>query len=170
MLFKLRDAYRKIENSLLIAMMLISTAIVCYSVFMRYVMGTPPVWSEEIVCYLQVWIAFIGVSYVSRNQDDFIRFDFLVHNLRPKTRAVVNVFERFLLLVFMGVLFVSSAQWLIRVFGYGGVSTPMKAPNWIPRMVIPYSFFLMTIHYAESLAEEIGKCRALLTEKEGTDR
>ena len=162
MLRKIRDGYRVVENWILIAMMLVSTGIVCYSVFMRYVVGTPLVWSEELVCYLQVWIAFVGISYVARNQDDFIRFDFVLHSLKPKPRAIINVIERFVLLVFMGVLFVSSTQWLLRVYGYGGVSTPMKVPNWIPRLVIPVSFFLMTVHYVESLVDEFMKCRALL--------
>lgn len=162
MLRKIRDTYRLIENGLLIAMLLLSTAIVCYSVFMRYVIVSPVVWSEEIVCYFQVWIAFIGVSYVARNQDDFIRFDFVLHQLKSKTKAVITVFERLILLVFMGVLFVSSTRWLIGVYGYGGVSTPMKVPNWIPRMVIPFSFLLMLIHYIESFIEETVKCKVLL--------
>ena len=62
----------------------------------------------------------------------------------------------------MGVLFVSSTRWLIGVYGYGGVSTPMKVPNWIPRMVIPFSFLLMLIHYIESFIEETVKCKVLL--------
>ncbi len=167
MLDKIRDTYRSFENSLLIAMMLFSTAIVCYSVFMRYVVGSPVVWGEEMVCYLQVWIAFIGVSYIARNQDDFIRFDFVLHRLKPKTRAIVNVAERLILLVFMGVLLVVSIQWLIRVYGYGGISTPMKVPNWIPRVVIPFSFFLLLIHYIESFVEEARKSKALLADEEG---
>lgn len=164
MLRKIRDIYRLFENGLLITMMLVSTLIVCYSVFMRYIIGNPVVWSEEIVCYLQVWIAFIGVSFVSRNQDDFIRFDFILHRLKPKTRAVINVLERLILFVFMSVLFVSSTRWLFRVYGFGGVSTPMKVPNWIPRIVIPFSFLLMSIHYIESLVEESKRCMAIFVE------
>lgn len=163
---KLRDYYRTAENAILIAMMIISTLIVCYSVFMRYIIDSPVIWSEELVCYLQVWIAFVGISYVARNQDDFIRFDFVLHRMKPKTKAIINVIERGILLVFMCVLTISSAQWLFSVYGYGGVSTPMKVPNWIPRMIIPVSFFALFIHYVESLVEEIQKCRSVIKKGE----
>ncbi len=166
MLTKIRDKYRKIEEYFLIILMLVSTLIVCYSVFMRYVLNAPPVWSEEIVCYLQVWIAFIGISYVARNQDDFIRFDFIIHNLDEKTRSVIALFERIVLLFFMGLLAVTSFQWLIKTYNYGSVSTPMKIPNWIPRLVIPVSFLLIAVHYAEALSDTIREIRNMYHKEE----
>lgn len=153
--------YRQIEEYILILLLIISAAIVCYSVFMRYIFNSPPIWCEEIVCYFQVWIAFLGVSYIARNPDDFIRFDFVIHRMNPKVRAIVLLIERIILIVFTAILFYVSLRWLIGIFEYGGVSTPMKVPNYLPRLIIPISFFLLVIHNVETLIDDFKNIRSV---------
>lgn len=162
----IQKIYRKIENGFLIALMAISTLVVCYAVFMRYIMDNPLIWSEELVCYFQVWIAFVGISCVARDESSFIRFDFLLHRMGPKLRKTVFFLEHIIMIAFLVLMVFVSTKWLFQTYSYGGISTPMKIPNYIPRIGVPLSFFLVLIHFAETLVSEvIDLCRK--TEKGG---
>lgn len=158
----IKRVYRTIEDYFVIALISLATLIVCYSVFMRYVMNAPVTWNEEIVCYMQVWIAYVGISIVARNQDEFIRFDFLIGKLKPRTRSIVLFVEYVLVIALLSVLAVVSFKWLIQVYRIGGISTPMKVPNYLPRIVIPVSFVLLLIHYIEHLAALVADLRGML--------
>ena len=158
----LSKIYRNVENGLLIALMILSTLTVCYAVFMRYIIGSPVIWSEELICYFQVWIAFVGISCVARNENDFIRFDFLLHRMSPRLRVGVFFVEHIMMIAFMSLMVVVSAKWIFQIYSYGGISTPMKIPNYIPRIAVPLSFFLMLIHFVEStVSEAITLCRKI---------
>lgn len=52
-----------IEEYLLIVILGIMSIVICFQVFMRYVMSASLAWSEELARYLFVWMAYIGISY-----------------------------------------------------------------------------------------------------------
>ena len=51
------------EEYLLVAIMAIMSIVICYQVFMRYVMQASLSWSEELARYLFVWMAYLAISY-----------------------------------------------------------------------------------------------------------
>lgn len=51
------------EEYLLIAILGIMSIVICYQVFMRYVMAASLSWSEELARYLFIWMAYIAISY-----------------------------------------------------------------------------------------------------------
>lgn len=52
-----------LEASMLIFLSILTVVIVFVQVFMRYVMGSSLVWSEELARYAFIWMIYIGVSY-----------------------------------------------------------------------------------------------------------
>lgn len=154
-LLKIKNFYRKCEEGFLVFLLIFSTVSVCYSVLMRYVFNSPVAWNEEIVCYVQVWLAFIGVSYIARNEGQFIRFDFFLHRSSAGTKTAFFFIEHSIMLVFTGAFTIISALWIEKLYHIGGLSTPMMIPNYIPRAVICLSFFLLFIHYFEGLLSKV---------------
>ena len=53
------------EEYLLIAILGIMSIVICYQVFMRYVMAASLSWSEELARYLFIWMAYICLLYTS---------------------------------------------------------------------------------------------------------
>lgn len=51
------------EEYLLIAILAVMSVVICYQVFMRYVMQASLSWSEELARYLFIWMAYIAISY-----------------------------------------------------------------------------------------------------------
>lgn len=51
------------EEYILIAILGLMSIIICYQVFMRYVMQASLSWSEELARYLFIWMAYIAISY-----------------------------------------------------------------------------------------------------------
>lgn len=153
----LRKWYRKMEEVFLVSLMCIAVLIVCYSVVMRYVLHHPVIWNEEFVCYIQVWLCFIGVNYVARNPEDFIKFDFIRHKLKNRYILIAALAECLLLSGSMILFSVVSWEWIVQIYSFGGISTPMRVPNFIPRMVIPISFTLLSIRYIILLKESVEK-------------
>ena len=51
------------EKYLFIAILGIMSIVICYQVFMRYVMAASLSWSEELARYLFIWMAYIAISY-----------------------------------------------------------------------------------------------------------
>ena len=135
--------YDSVEECLTALMLFTATMITCYAVLMRYVFTKPPLWSEEIVCYMQVWLTFLGISYVARDTTNFIRFDMVYTKIPERGRAILDIIVPVICMVLVGVVFFTSFKWVLQLKKYGGVSVILKIPNYIPRIIMPVSFLLL---------------------------
>lgn len=61
----LRNILNMILNVLAGGSFLIMTALTCWQVFTRYVLGNPSTWSEELVGYLFAWMSLFGACLVT---------------------------------------------------------------------------------------------------------
>lgn len=61
----LRKILDMILNLLAGGSFLIMTALTCWQVFTRYVLGNPSTWSEELVGYLFAWMSLFGACLVT---------------------------------------------------------------------------------------------------------
>ncbi len=53
-------------------MFFIIGVIVCYEVFMRYVLNAPTIWVDEVSRILQVWGAYLAIAFVLKNKAHII--------------------------------------------------------------------------------------------------
>jgi TRAP-type C4-dicarboxylate transport system permease small subunit len=83
-----------ISACLLIA---ITIAVLC-SVFMRYVLNWPPLWSEEAPIVLFIWMTFAALAVATR-RDVNIRVTFFIEKFNPRSRLVLEVIMHILILV-----------------------------------------------------------------------
>lgn len=71
-------------------MLVAATGIVGYGVVMRYVLGTPEPWTDELVSYLLVYIVMLAAAEVVRRGDS-ISVDLLTTRLSARGRRWVEV-------------------------------------------------------------------------------
>jgi len=100
-------------------LMLVLTAVVCYDVFMRYVMNDPTLWAFD-VSYMLYGTVFMMCGAYTLAQNGHVRGDFLYRSMRPRTQAsfdlvlyILFFIPGILALCYAGVLY-ANESWTLR--------------------------------------------------------
>ncbi|MEO9650480.1 MAG: TRAP transporter small permease subunit [Roseobacter sp.] len=76
----------RVASALLLAMI----ALVAFNVFGRYIIGTAPVWMQELEWHLMPPIALLGVSVLMK-EGGHVRVDMLYDRFSPRMRIIVDL-------------------------------------------------------------------------------
>lgn len=127
---------QRFEETAMMVMLAILSAIMGYSVVMRYVFNDSLSWAEEICRYLFVWSAFLSASLCLKRRSS-IKIDMLLLALPPNM-------QRFMILV--GDL-VMLAFFSYMLYGAWGVTTGMyESGQTSPAIELPmYYVYVATI-------------------------
>lgn len=88
---------------LLVSVIAFQAALLILSVFFRYIINSPIVWSDEIVRYSLVWLTFAGTALATRD-DKHILVDVIDTILPEKGRRIINLFVDSVVIAFMAFL------------------------------------------------------------------
>jgi len=145
----------KILGSLDIAvasvMLIILVALTFAGVIMRYLIGRPLTWLEEVQLACMVWIVFAagGAAFRTGNH---VAIEILVDALPKKLQKMMEYVIGLIVVFVLGSLFVQSIGF-IRLFVSSGRSTSMlKIPYALIYGIAPVSYILMLISYFYSAA------------------
>jgi len=89
---RLKHSLRHLDDHLAMATLVVIVVITTAGVFMRYVVGEPFKWTDELSKALMVWFTFLGASTVMRN-DDHISIDVLVRRFPKQLRYAFILFR-----------------------------------------------------------------------------
>ena len=65
---KLLDKLNKLEEGFVMVCFAVMGIVLALQIFMRYVLNSPLIWSEELARYVFVWATFIGAGYGVRKK------------------------------------------------------------------------------------------------------
>lgn len=117
-------------SSLLILVILIITAV---SVFNRYFLGRPLMGVDEATGFLVVAIVMFGAAEALR-RGDHIRIDLLFDRVGPRARWWLELWSLASVIVFAGLLLVTSWHTVMFSRQFGAYSTGyLSLPMWIPQ-------------------------------------
>lgn len=115
----------KVCKILLVAM----TLVVTYVVFMRYVMADTPVWGEESVRLMLVWLTFLGAS-LGLGNDTHIRLNAIDNFLSPKMLKLLDWFS--IIILFLFSLFMITEGFNMAKLAMGSTMPGLRIPSaWI---------------------------------------
>ena len=116
-----------------------------YSVFMRYVLGKPITWIDELSGYLVVAIVMFGAAEALR-KDDHIQVDLLTANASGYLRALLQVVWMLMVIAFTLVLLISAWGTVTFSYDFGMYSEGyMEMPMWIPQSLLIVGSILMLL-------------------------
>lgn len=118
-------------------------------VFMRYILGQPYTWLEEVQLFCMVWIVFAagGAAFRTGNH---VAIEMVVELFPKKIQKVIEIFVDIVILFVIGYLFLQSIGF-IKLFVASGRSTSMiKIPYTLIYGIAPVSYVLMIISYFTS--------------------
>lgn len=122
----------------------------CHGVIMRYVVGHPLTWLEEVQIACMVWIVF-GAGGAAFRTGSHIAIEMVVELFPKKIQKVFEVLISIVVVAVIGYLFYQSIGF-INMFVKSGRSTSMlKIPFSVIYGIAPVSYVLMIISYFYSL-------------------
>lgn len=129
----------------------------CANVFMRYVIGNPWGWVEEVTIFSFVWLTMLGAAAVVK-VEGHCSIDVLQRRLPPGPKHILNMFVYLCTLVTLALLIWYGTDLALSA---GGKTTPMLGiPYTYVDIAVPIGGAFMFIEYARLLWLEItGKAK-----------
>jgi len=113
----------------------ITSLVVCYGVFMRYFMDSPIDWGLELSIFLLIVATFMSAAY-TQMQRGHVTIEVLEHLLSPSANRWRYLIGDVLSLVFCAFLAWNAWHFFVEAFQDGRVTDS----TWGPKLWIPYLF------------------------------
>ena len=110
-------------------------------------------WGDALVRYLVVWVGFIGAA-VATKEGKHITIDVLSRGLTGAGNSAIRAISHFVSAAVCGILTWAGIKFIFFEAQMGGVAF-FKLPVWVPELIIPLTFGLMTLRYSLRLLNEI---------------
>ena len=162
-MLKALDDY--LEEIILLILLVLMTCIMGIQIVSRYVFQNSLTWSEELVRYMFVWSAFLGVPFcikhgLSIKVDQF-------RNLFPiPLQKVLMYIDKIIIFLLFLVLFIYSFTVIKATYLSGQTSPAMQLPIWTVQISVTVSSLLSMIRSIQNLSHLVrGKIK--LEQKDG---
>lgn len=117
-------------------LILAAFALTIYSIFLRYVIGRPLVWIDELTGYLLVALVMLGVAEAYR-RGNHIAIDLVVGNAKGSANMIRWIWSDLCVLAFSIVLGVSTWEAIAFARSFGSYSSgAIEIQTWIPQIPI----------------------------------
>ena len=138
-MFKAIDDY--LEETILLILLVLMTAIMGVQIVSRYVFQNSLTWSEELVRYMFVWSAFLGIPFCIKHglsiKVDQFRNLFPI----PLQKALMYI-DKIIIFVLFLVMFIYSCLVVKASYLSGQTSPAMQIPMWIVQLSVCVSSLL----------------------------
>ena len=112
-------------------------------IFMRYIVGRPLTWSDELARYAYVWVCFAGLSYCCRNHTN-IRMEAVLKILPLTVRKVVIIALNLLSIAVFSYLLPFAVS--LARSQFSAKSSAMRIPRGFISISVPIGFSLLIIN------------------------
>ena len=136
----------RLEERLLAALLAAMTLLTFAQVIARYAFNYSFVWALELITVLFAWLIFLGMSYGVR-VGAHIGVDTLVKSLGRRPARIVAMVAAALCVVYGAIVTVGGWVYLAKMYSIGIDMQDLPMPQWIPRLVLPLGFAVLTLRF-----------------------
>lgn len=162
MLKKLNEYF---EEIILVILLICMTAILGLQVVSRYVFHNSLTWSEELVRYMFVWSAFIGVPYCIKKETS-IKVDQFRNNLPVGVQTFLLYFDKLIMFALFLVITLFSFDIVVSSYASGQTSAAIGIPTWIVQFSILLGSLLSLVRIVQH-AYDMHTGRKKVVQKKG---
>jgi TRAP-type C4-dicarboxylate transport system permease small subunit len=144
---RVRRVLDNFEGYLAALLLFVYLCIILYDVISRN-FGEPPVWGQEVVLGMFIWLAWLSTAYAVRT-NSHLRFTLVFERLSQRGVYAVYVVEWLLWVAFGGIIFWYSIEITANVLETGTTIVGLPVPVWLFRASIPVGFGLILIRVAQ---------------------
>jgi TRAP-type C4-dicarboxylate transport system permease small subunit len=133
-------------EKILIATLLTAMILIAFSqIVLRNFFNTGIAWGDALVRYLVVWVGFIGAA-IAAKEDKHITIDVLARWITGEGESTIQAISHFSSAAICGLLTWAGIKFIWFEAEMGGTAF-FNLPVWVPELIIPITFGLMTLRY-----------------------
>lgn len=126
------------------AILLFMALLMFIEVLRRYFFSNQFAWSEELIRYLAVWVAFLGGAAAFKEKS-LVCFDLVSGRFKGVVKLVIELLSNTVVVVFMGFIFYLGMKTVTSPSTYKQISVGMKVSMAFPYAAIPAGSSLMAL-------------------------
>ena len=133
-------------------MILVSVAITCQMIFVRFVLNQSTIWQTEAVTFLMVAATLIGLPYVQKLRGH-VNVDLIPLMMRPPARKALALFTLSVSIIIVALMVVYGFEFWHTAWSRNWKSdTVWGVRLWIPYLAMPVGFGLLLLQLVADLA------------------
>ena len=145
-LYNLDEKISRLEK-ILIAVLLTAMILLAFlQIVLRNFFSTGIDWGDSLVRYLVVWVGFIGAAIAVR-ENKHLTIDILSRWISGAGNSIVQPVSHLISAVVCGLLTWAGIKFTMFEAQMGSTAF-FDLPVWIPELIIPLTFGVMTLRYA----------------------
>jgi TRAP-type C4-dicarboxylate transport system permease small subunit len=147
LLLRYIDRLSELAGYISAVLILVSMLVVCYGVFLRYVLGASTVWQLELSTYFLMFAAFVGGAYGLKH-GDHVNLSLILDRLPEKIRLYVQLFASVLGFVFVAIVAaIAYVLWWETTQSGRTSGTAWNVPLTYPYLIVPLGMTLIALQY-----------------------
>ena len=151
---KLDAQISRVETALVTILLALMILMAFSQIVLRNFFSSGIDWSDALVRYLVVWVAFVGAAIATR-EGKHITFDLLSRWLTGTGAIAIQALSNFISAVICSLLTIAAAKF-IRFEAQMGSTAFLDLPVWVPEIIMPIAFGLMTLRFLMQMINEVG--------------
>lgn len=145
-------------------LMALNLLVILGSVFFRYVLNSPIIWSEELAKFLLVWMVFLAASTSVRHWDN-LRVTFLLEAMPPAVEKFIEIAIKLIAFGFVAFLFYLALKSIPNVW-HREMAPALGISMVVPQLGVIVGLGLMVFQFIGLLIETIAPANS--KERSGT--
>ncbi|RVU55385.1 TRAP transporter small permease [Anaerosphaera multitolerans] len=141
-----------IEEFILVVLLIFMTVILGIQIISRYIFNNSLSWSEELVRYLFVWSAFMGVPYCIKKGTS-IKVDQFRNMMPIKIQKFLLYFDKIIMFALFLILAIFSFDVVRQTYLSGQTSAAMGVPMWTVQLSVLVGSILSLIRIVQNFYE-----------------
>jgi len=153
-----KDIFALVENVITIvtnALMALNMALILISVFFRYILKDPIVWSEELARFLLVWTVFLGASNAIRHWDN-IRVTVVLDRLSSNAQIIADAIIKLIAFAFIAFIFILALKSIPNVW-HREMAPALGIPMIVPELAVIVGLGVMLLQFIGLFVDIIQK-------------
>lgn len=147
--------YNSMEESLLVASLILNVLLVFLQVIMRTVFKNSLTWSEELSRYIFIWQIWLGAS-IALKYNEHIRVTLILSFFKnQKVQAFITLLADFIWFLFCGYMVLNGKELLVSMAARNAVSSGLRLPLVYVYIVFPVASLLVCIRLLGILAKDV---------------
>ena len=154
-LYFLDEKISRLEQILIATLLTMMILLAFSQIVLRNFFDTGIDWGDALVRYLVVWVGFIGAA-IATKEGKHITIDVLSRWITGAGSSAIQAISHFSSAAVCGLLTWAGIKFIWFEAQMGGTAF-FKLPTWVPELIIPVTFGLMTLRYTLRLVSEFTK-------------
>ncbi|MGJ9383789.1 TRAP transporter small permease [Salipaludibacillus sp. CF4.18] len=142
------------EEYLLIILSATMVFVIALQVFMRFIIGSSLIWSEELARYCFIWLVYIGISYGVKKQRH-IKVDIVLLALKDRGKIILGILANIIFFVFAIFIIINGYVLSSELLSWGQTSPALDFPMGVVYLATPVGMSLTAIRIIQQIIKQI---------------